>query len=73
MVEITENIDLSKMGWLKFPKTFQCSKFSGWSCLKHSRAQNLMLKIIKMLKKAKSDGWNYEKHRTKQNGMVEVS
>ena len=51
MVEITKNIELSKMGWLKFPKTLKCSKSD-------------VSKNPKTLKNAKSDGWNYRKHRT---------
>ena len=72
MVEITENLELRKIWWLKLPKTLKYSKSDGWSRLKHWRTQNLMVESTKTLKNAKSDGWSWLIHLRTKNLIVEV-
>ena len=43
MVEITENIELRKIWWLKLPNTLKNEKSDGWSIVNPLTTQNLMV------------------------------
>ena len=73
MVEITENIKLRKIWWLKLPKTLKYAKSDGWCCQNIVVLKIWRLKITKTLNNEKSDGWSIVKPWSTQNLIVEVA